>query len=136
MFAGAKAPTNSTLLGRTKRHVQYTVNTEMDFTICHIHLSFGQFPTTVQFSSNQPVTKLCRLSVINAHYKVVNPIGEVHRSEVIRENLDSNCWNQMIFTPSMGLHPIVKSEFCNANTMAWVGWVVLVKDLHYDPQLL
>ena len=48
MFAGAKAPTNAKLLGRTKGHVQYTVNTEMDLTICHIYPNFGQLPTTAQ----------------------------------------------------------------------------------------
>ena len=111
MFAGAKAPTNSTLLGRTKRHVQYTVNTEMDFTICHIHLSFGQLPTTTQLNLNQPVAKLCRLSMIDAHYKVVKTIGEIHLGEVFREYLDSNCWNQMIFVRRMKIAPMIKSEF-------------------------
>ena len=49
--------------------------------------------------------------MIDAHYKVVNPIGEVHPSEVFRENLDSNCWNEMDFSRRMGIAPITKSEF-------------------------
>ena len=44
MFAGAKATTNANLLGRTKRHVQYSVHTEIDCANFHIHLNFEQLP--------------------------------------------------------------------------------------------
>ena len=53
----------------------------------------------------------------DAHYKVVKPIREIRPGEVFRKYLESNCWNQMDFARRMGIAPIIKSEFCNANTM-------------------
>ena len=55
--------------------------------------------------------------MIDAHDKVVKLIGEIHPGEFFQEYLDSNCWNQMDFVRIMGIAPIIKSEFCNANTM-------------------
>ena len=49
--------------------------------------------------------------MIDAQYNVVNPIVEVRPGEVFRENLDSNCWNQMDFARRMGIAPITNSEF-------------------------
>ena len=105
MFAGAKATTNANLLGRTKRHVQYSVHTEIDCANFHIHLNFEQLPKTAQFIPKQPVTNSCRLLMIDADNKAVKPFGEIHPSKFFQEYLDSNCLNQMDLAQRMGIVP-------------------------------
>ena len=77
----------------------------MDFTIFHIQPNFEQLLTTAQFIPNQPVTKFCRLFMIDADYKVVKPFGVIHLGEILQEYLDSSCWNQMDFARKTGIAP-------------------------------
>ena len=86
--------------------MQYTVYIEIDFTIFYNHINFGQLLTTAPFNSNQPVTNLCRLFMIDADYKVVKPFRDIHPGEVFQEYLNSNCWNQMDFARRTGIAPI------------------------------